>query len=38
MIRKGAMIYNGLKGFMECERKSCSFDPELIKPLMVHCS
>ena len=32
MIMTGTTLYNRLKDFMECEGKSCSFDPELITP------
>ena len=36
MIMNGAMRYNGLKDCIESEGKSCSFEPELRTPLMVH--
>lgn len=29
-------LYNRLRDFMECEGKSCSFDPELITPEYVY--
>ena len=29
-------LYKRLKVFMECEGRSCSFDPELIKPEYVY--
>ena len=32
MIMTGTTLYNRLKDYMECEGKSCSFDPELITP------
>ena len=32
MIMTGTTLYNRLKDFLECEGKSCSFDPELITP------
>lgn len=31
-----ATLYNRLKDFIECEGRSCSFDPELITPLYVY--
>lgn len=31
-----SMLYNRLKAFIECEGKSCSFDPELITPEYVY--
>ena len=32
MIMSDTTLYNSLKEFIECEGKSCSFDPELITP------
>lgn len=32
----GTTLYNRLKDFIECEGKSCSFDPELITPEYVY--
>ena len=31
-----SMLYNGLKEFMGCEGKSCSFDPGLITSAYVY--
>ena len=36
MIMTGTTLYNRLKDFLECEGKSCSFDPELITPEYVY--
>lgn len=36
MIMSNSTLYNRLKDFMECEGKSCSFDPELITPEYVY--
>ena len=30
MLMNGAMIYNGLKDFIECEGESCSCDTEYV--------
>lgn len=30
------ILYNRLKDFIECEGKSCSFDPEIITPEYVY--
>lgn len=35
-IMSDSMLYNGLKEFMGCEGKSCSFDPGLITPAYVY--
>ena len=36
MVMSDSMLYNRLKDFIECEGKSCSFDPELITPEYVY--
>ena len=35
-IMSDSMLYNGLKEFMGCEGKSCSFDPGLITSAYVY--
>ena len=36
MVVSDSTLYNRLKDFIECEGKSCSFDPELITPEYVY--
>ena len=36
MVMSDSTLYNRLKDFIECEGKSCSFDPELITPEYVY--
>jgi hypothetical protein len=35
-VTSDSTLYNILKDFIECEGKSCSFDPELITPEYVY--
>lgn len=36
MIMSDSTLYNRLKDFIECEGRSCSFDPEWITPEYVY--